>query len=121
MTTWKKEEDEWSNLEYKQESGGWIHWNEELKLLLVVRIDWIRDGTWPPTTAMEGKASQRVGRALSSPWSPSAVHALCILFTNEIKVSIARRNADLMSRFWSAGEEVPSRWADESFGARKRY
>lgn len=37
---------------------------------------------------MEGKASQRVGRALSSPWSPRAVQAFCSLFTNCIKFSI---------------------------------
>ena len=53
-------------------------------------IEWNGDGdrTWPPTTAIEGNASQRVGKALSSPWSPSAVHALCILLTNEIRFSI---------------------------------
>ena len=49
---------------------------------------WERMETWPPTTAMAGKASQRVGKALSSPWSPRAVQALCILFTNEIRFSI---------------------------------
>lgn len=59
---------------------------EELKRLRERDDD--RGGTWPPTTAIEGKASQSVGNALSSPWSPSAVHALCSLFTNVIRFSI---------------------------------
>lgn len=44
---------------------------------------------------MEGKESQRVGNALSSPWSPRAVHALWILFTNVIKLSMS------VDWFWS--------------------
>jgi len=31
---------------------------------------------WPPTTAIAGRESQRVGSALDSPWSPKAVQAL---------------------------------------------
>ena len=31
--------------------------------------------TWPPTTAIVGSESHSVGSALSSPWSPRAVHA----------------------------------------------
>uniref|UniRef100_A0A0E0L5I5 Fe2OG dioxygenase domain-containing protein n=2 Tax=Oryza punctata TaxID=4537 RepID=A0A0E0L5I5_ORYPU len=46
-------------------------------------------GTWPPTTAMAGSESQRVGRALSSPWSPRAVQARCSLLTSEIRFSMA--------------------------------
>ncbi|KAB8100525.1 hypothetical protein EE612_031081 [Oryza sativa] len=44
---------------------------------------------WPPTTAMAGSESQRVGRALSSPWSPRAVQARCSLLTSEIRFSMA--------------------------------
>lgn len=44
--------------------------------------------TWPPTTAIAGKESHRVGKALESPWSPRAVQALCILLTREIRFSI---------------------------------
>ncbi|KAG6490884.1 hypothetical protein ZIOFF_052214 [Zingiber officinale] len=46
--------------------------------------------TCPPTTAIAGKESQRVGRAFSSPWSPRAVQALWSLFTNEIKLSMSQ-------------------------------
>lgn len=56
---------------------------------------WERMETWPPTTAMAGKASQRVGKALSSPWSPRAVQALCILFTNEIRFSIQTNYSEI--------------------------
>lgn len=54
-----------------------------------------KDGevTCPPTTTTEGSASHRVGNPMplssASPWSPSAVHALWILFTSPIKLSIA--------------------------------
>jgi hypothetical protein len=48
--------------------------------------------TWPPTTAIEGSESQRVGNVLPSPWSPSAVQALWILFTKEIRFSISDRS-----------------------------
>lgn len=45
--------------------------------------------TWPPTTATEGRASQREENALSPPpWSPRAVQALWIRFTKPIKLSI---------------------------------
>lgn len=57
----------------------------------IVEIRWKvrdRERTWPPTTAMAGRESQRVGNALSSPWSPRAVQALWILFTNDIRFSI---------------------------------
>lgn len=42
--------------------------------------------TWPPTTATEGRASQR--DMPSPPWSPRTVQALCILLTKPIKLSI---------------------------------
>lgn len=48
----------------------------------------LKKRTWPPTTATEGRASQSVGKAESPPQSPSTVHALCILLTNPIKLSI---------------------------------
>ena len=51
-----------------------------------------RELTWPPTTAMAGRESQRVGNALASPWSPRAVQALWILLTSEIKFSIYLRS-----------------------------
>jgi len=52
--------------------------------------DW--DKTWPPTTATEGRASHREDRALlSPPWSPTTVHALCIVLINTIKLSIVVR------------------------------
>ena len=42
--------------------------------------------TWPPTTATEGRASQR--DIPSPPWSPRTVQALWILLTSPIKLSI---------------------------------
>jgi len=45
--------------------------------------------TWPPTTATEGRASHRVGKAaVSAPWSPRTVQARWIRLTSAIKVSI---------------------------------
>lgn len=45
--------------------------------------------TCPPTTATEGRASQRVGRAPSAPpWSPRTVQARWILLTRPIKLSM---------------------------------
>ena len=52
--------------------------------------------TWPPTTAIAGRESQRVGKALASPWSPKAVQALWILFTKEIRFSIHRFNCEFV-------------------------
>jgi hypothetical protein len=49
---------------------------------------------------MEGKESQRVGKAVASPWSPRAVQALWILLTKEIKFSMTE--SDRVSR-WGEG------------------
>lgn len=43
--------------------------------------------TCPPTTATEGRASQREPPS-PPPWSPRTVQALCILLTRPIKLSI---------------------------------
>lgn len=63
--------------------------------------------TWPPTTAIEGSESHRVGNVLPSPWSPSAVQALWILFTKEIRFSISDRSwaSHLGVRFRSTGSD----------------
>lgn len=45
-----------------------------------------KEVTWPPTTATEGRASQR--DIPSPPWSPNTVQALWILLTSPIKLSI---------------------------------
>jgi hypothetical protein len=45
--------------------------------------------TWPPTTAIVGSESHSVGSALSSPWSPRAVHARWSLLTREMRFSMA--------------------------------
>lgn len=37
---------------------------------------------------MAGRESQRVGKAVASPWSPRAVQALWILLTKESRFSI---------------------------------
>jgi hypothetical protein len=42
--------------------------------------------------------SQRVGRALSSPWSPRAVQARCSLLTSEIRFSMATISGWIRSR-----------------------
>ena len=44
------------------------------------------NGTWPPTTATEGRASQR--DIPSPPWSPKTVQARWILLTRPIKLCI---------------------------------
>jgi len=48
-----------------------------------------RERTWPPTTATEGRESQRVGNEASPPKSPNLVHAFCKAFTKPISPSIA--------------------------------
>jgi len=55
---------------------------------------------------MAGSESQSVGRALSSPWSPRAVHALCSLLTRVIKLSMAAAQGgrDLSGSSNAAGE-----------------
>lgn len=60
--------------------------------------------TCPPTTAIAGKESHRVGRAFSSPWSPRAVQALWSLFTNEIKLSMPPPDPTLPEH--NKGEEI---------------
>ena len=57
-------------------------------------------GTCPPTTATEGRASHRVGRAPSAPpWSPRTVQALWILLTRPIKLSMVVISETLTPEF----------------------
>jgi hypothetical protein len=44
--------------------------------------------TWPPTTAMVGSDSQRVGKSLPPPWSPRAVQARWMRFIIPIRLSM---------------------------------
>lgn len=43
---------------------------------------------WPPTTAMVGSDSQRVGKSLPPPWSPRAVQARWMRFIIPIRLSM---------------------------------
>jgi len=63
-------------------------WSKDHRFKIPCQKSRERDQTWPPTTAIAGNESQRVGRELPSPWSPRAVQALWILFTSAIKLSI---------------------------------
>lgn len=54
--------------------------------------------TWPPTTATEGRASQR--DVPSPPWSPRTVQALWIRFTRPIKLSMVA----IVDVVWKEGE-----------------
>ncbi|BAS73708.1 Os01g0681150 [Oryza sativa Japonica Group] len=65
---------------------------------------------WPPTTAMAGSESQRVGSALSSPWSPRAVHARCSLLTSEMRFSMAAAGARRRN------PSQPPRWPGQTPG-----
>ena len=56
--------------------------------------------TWPPTTAMVGRDSQRVGKSLSPPWSPRAVHARWIRFINPIRPSMDATGLVRSEEFW---------------------
>ena len=47
-----------------------------------------KSSTWPPTTAMVGRDSQRVGKSLPPPWSPRAVQARWMRFINPIRPSM---------------------------------
>lgn len=64
---------------------------------------WNLSNTWPPTTATVGRASQR--DMPSPPWSPNTVHALWILFTKPIKLSIVAisENVEKCSECWELG------------------
>lgn len=74
----------------------------------------MRHRTWPPTTAMAGSESQRVGSALSSPWSPRAVHARCSLLTSEMRFSMAAAGARRRN------PSQPPRWPGQTPGWRGR-
>ena len=49
---------------------------------------WGKSSTWPPTTAMVGSDSQRVGRSPPPPWSPRAVQARWMRFISPIRPSM---------------------------------
>ena len=65
--------------------------------------------TWPPTTATEGRASQR--DIPWPPWSPRTVQALWILFISPIKLSIVAIFLTKMEGFGSDKTMPNQKWA----------
>ena len=75
-----------------------------------------KSSTWPPTTAMVGRDSQRVGKSLPPPWSPRAVQARWMRFINPIRPSMDAIIFFLLSQihlFSSMGGVVPLRCVEK--------
>ena len=69
---------------------------------------------------MAGSESHRVGSALSSPWSPRAVHARCSLFTSEMRFSLAAAPETLGGRGPGRGRRLRRRQRPARMRGRAR-